>query len=62
MCLSTVYREKITPDNIIMKNVRAIECHGSTITLTDLLDRQITIKGELTQANLTDGFALVSES
>ena len=62
MCLSTVYREKITPDNIIMKNVRTIECHGSTITLTDLLDRQITIRGELTQANLTDGFALVSES
>lgn len=62
MCLSTVYREKIEPDNIIMKNVRTIECHGQTITLTDLMDRQITIKGELTQANLTDGFALVNES
>ena len=62
MCLSTVYRTQISPDNIIMKNVRTIECHGSTITLTDLLDRQITVKGELTQANLTDGYALVKES
>ena len=62
MCLSTVYRKEIKPDNIIMKNVRTIECHGSTITLTDLMDRQITIKGELAQANLTDGFALVNEA
>lgn len=62
MCLSTVYRKEITPENIIMKNVRAIACHGDNITLTDLLDREITIKGELTQANLTDGYVLVSES
>lgn len=62
MCLSTIYRTEVKPDNIIMKNVRTIECHGSTITLTDLMDRQITIKGELVQANLTDGFALVNEA
>ena len=62
MCLSTVYRKEISPDNIIMKNVQRIECHGQTITLIDLLDREITLKGELTQANLTDGTAVVTES
>ena len=61
MCLSTVYKETITPDNIIMKNVQTIECHGDTITLTDLMDRQITIHGQLAKASLTEGIAVVSE-
>ena len=62
MCLSTVYREKLSPDNIIMKNVQTIECKGSSIILTDLMDRQIVLKGELVKASLTEGFALVSEN
>lgn len=62
MCLSTVYRDKISPDNIIMKNVQTIECSGKTITLTDLMDRQITLNGELVKASLTEGTAVVSES
>ena len=62
MCLSTVYRDKISPDNIIMKNVQTIECNGKTITLTDLMDRQVTLNGELVKASLTEGTAVVSES
>ncbi len=62
MCLSTVYRDKISPDNIIMKNVQTIECSGKTITLTDLMDRQVTLNGELVKASLTEGTAVVSES
>ena len=61
MCLSTVYREKISPENIIMKNVRAIECRGREITLTDLMDRQMTVIGELAMADLTGGEALIRE-
>ena len=61
MCLSTVYRGSMSPENIIMKNVQTIECQGENIVLTDLLDRQVTIRGELTRANLTDGTALVEE-
>ena len=62
MCLSTVYRDKISPDNIIMKNVQTIECCGKTITLTDLMDRQVVLNGELVKASLTEGTAVVSES
>ena len=62
MCLSTVYRDKISPDNIIMKNVQTIECSGKTITLTDLMDRQVVLNGELVKASLTEGTAVVSES
>ena len=61
MCLSTVYRKTISPENIIMKNVRAIECRGREITLTDLMDRQITVTGELALADLTGGEAVISE-
>ena len=61
MCLSTVYRGSMSPENIIMKNVQTIECQGQNIILTDLMDRQVTIRGELTKANLTEGTALVEE-
>ena len=61
MCLSTVYREKLDPNNIIMKNVMTIECKGQNVVLTDLMERQITLKAELVKASLTDGFALVRE-
>ena len=61
MCLSTVYRGALSPENIIMKNVQTIECRGENVILTDLLDRQMTIRGELTRANLTEGIAFVEE-
>ena len=60
MCLSTVYRNTQEPDNIIMKNVMTIECQGEEIVLTDLMDRQMTVRGELKRACLTDGYALVA--
>ena len=59
MCLSTVYKNSKTEDAIVMKNVMSIECGDGTVTLTDLMDRQITIEGVLTSANLVDGYVIV---
>ncbi len=59
MCLSTVYKNSKTEDAIIMKNVMSIECADGAVTLTDLMDRQITVEGVLTSANLVDGFVIV---
>ena len=61
MCLSTVYKNKMDPTTIAMKNVMAIECKEGCVILTDLMERQLVIEGELEKANLVDGFVIVRE-
>ena len=62
MCLSTVYKNTKTPEAIVMKNVVSIECRDGAVVLTDLMDRQVAIEGQLEYANLVDGFVIVKES
>ena len=62
MCLSTVYRNKMTPETIVMKNVMSIECRDGCVILTDLMERQMAIEGTLEKANLVDGYVIVKES
>ena len=59
MCLSTVYKDKIDKQNILMKNVMSIELKGDTLLFTDLMERKMEIKGSLTKANLVDGYVIV---
>ena len=61
MCLSTVYKNKMDPATIAMKNVMAIECKDGCVILTDLMERQLVIEGQLEKANLVDGFVIVRE-
>ena len=62
MCLSTVYKNTLTPETIMMKNVMRIECKDGCVILTDLMDRQVAIEGRLIEANLVDGFVIVEET
>lgn len=62
MCLSTVYRNKMTPETVLMKNVMSIECRDGVVILTDLMERQMAIEGTLEKANLVDGYVIVRES
>lgn len=62
MCLSTVYRNDVKPENIAMQNVMRIECKEDMVILTDLLERQVAIRGTLVMANLVDGLAVVQEA
>ena len=55
MCLSTVYKNTVTPETVAMKNVMKIECQGDMVILTDLMERQMAIHGELVMANLVEG-------
>ena len=61
MCLSTVYKNTLTPETIILKNVMRIECKDGMVILTDLMERQVAIEGTLESANLVDGFVIVRE-
>ena len=61
MCLSTVYKNTMAPETIVMKNVMRIDCKDGCVILTDLMERQLVIEGELEKANLVDGFVIVRE-
>ena len=62
MCLSTVYKNTLTPETIMMRNVMRIECKDGCVILTDLMERQMVIEGNLEMANLVDGVAVVKEA
>ena len=62
MCLSTVYKNTLTPEAVMMRNVMRIECRDGKVILTDLMDRNVEIVGQLEQANLVDGFVIVKET
>ncbi len=62
MCLSTVYKNTMTPESVAMRNVMSIECRDGKVILTDLMERQIEIIGTLERANLVDGFVIVRET
>ena len=62
MCLSTVYKNTKEPENVVLRNVMRIECQDGTVILTDLMDRQVAIEGQLVEANLVDGFVVVKET
>lgn len=59
MCLSTVYKNKKVPEDILMNNVMRIECKDGLVVLTDLMERQVAIEGTLQEANLVDGYVIV---
>ena len=62
MCLSTVYRNKMDNESIVMKNVMSIECQEGLVILTDLMERKVAIEGQLERANLVDGYVIVKEN
>lgn len=61
MCLSTVYKNAKTEENVVMRNVMAITVEEDTVILTDLMERTVAIQGKLVSANLVDGFVVVQE-
>ena len=62
MCLSTVYKNTMTPEAVVMRNVMRIECKDGCVIVTDLMDRSVAIEGTLEMANLVDGLAIVKEA
>ena len=59
MCLSTVYKNQMTPEAVVMRNVMTIECRDGLVVLTDLMERQCFVEGSLEKANLVDGYVIV---
>ncbi len=62
MCVSTVYKDKKSDGDILMRNVMEIETNKGVLTFTDIMERKLSIKGELVKVNLVDGYLIVKES
>ena len=62
MCLSTVYKNTLTPETMVMRNVMRIECKDGCVILTDLMERTCAVEGVLEKANLVDGIAIIRET
>ena len=62
MCLSTVYKNSRTEENVVLKNVMRIECKDGCVICTDLMERSVAIEGTLEGANLVDGYVVVKEA
>ena len=62
MCLSTVYKNTQSLENVVLKNVMRIECKDGCVLCTDLMERTVAIEGTLECANLVDGFVIVKEN
>ena len=62
MCLSTVYKNEMTPAAVVMRNVMRIDCKDGCVILTDLMDRTVSIEGVLETDNRVDGFVIVKEN
>ena len=62
MCLSTVYKNTMAPEAVVMRNVMRIDCKDGCVILTDLMERTVSIEGTLETANLVDGFVVVREA
>ena len=55
MCLSTVYKNEKTPENVVLGNVMLINCENGFVTLTDIMGREAVVEGEILSADLTGG-------
>ncbi len=59
MCMSTVYRDTVSADNILLKNVRAFRVSEENVILTTILEQELTVKGTLLSADLINGIVII---
>ena len=59
MCLSNVYQNEKSKENLLASDVAAIDMDGGMITLTDLFGRKTIVEGTLKRADLTDGVVIL---
>lgn len=60
MCLSTVYKGEVSPANLILSNVQRMERKDGSIILTDLMERQVAVEGEILMADLVGGTVVIA--
>ena len=62
MCLAMVYKTEQKAENLLLSNVQRIDCKDGMVYLTDLMERQVVIEGELVSVDLVGNVAIVRET
>ena len=62
MCLANDYKGQEAPENLVLGNVQRIDIQNGQVFLTDLMDRQVVIEGELVSVDLVGNVAIVREA
>lgn len=59
MCLSTVYDGYRSPDRVLLKNVQRLHFDSGRLVCTDLMERESTFEGTLSEADLVEGWIVI---
>ena len=59
MCLSTVYKNTQTEDQILCRFVSKIVSRDGKLILTDVMGMEVTVEGSLLSADLAEGVVVV---
>lgn len=62
MCLAAVYTQKAEPENLVLSNVQRIDCKDGMLYLTDLMDRQVVVEGELVSVDLIASTVIIRKA
>lgn len=60
MCLSTIYKNAKSDDNVVCRFVATITVDGDKLTFVDVMGETTTIVGRLVSADLTAGSVVVA--
>ena len=61
MCLSNVYKNSVSNENLLAKNVADIQFRDGNIYFTDIMGIRTAFNGELERIDLTENFIIVKE-
>ena len=59
MCLSNVYRDDPSDDNLLFRNIADLKLDGDTITMTNILGIPTSIKGRVKKIDLLENYIIV---
>ena len=62
MCLSAVYKNTQSRENLVLSNVQRIEEKDGVIVLTNIMDQQVAVEGRIVMADLIGGVVVVAEN
>lgn len=62
MCLSIAYRNKVAPENVLMRNVVSAQYVNGRLQLTDLMERKLDVDGQIEFVHLTDDYMVIRTS
>lgn len=59
MCLSIAYKNKVAPENILMRNVVSAQYVNGCLQLTDLMERKLNVNGQIEFVHLMDDYMVI---